>query len=97
MSYDQNNAGIHMVPKHENWNTDVNEKPDKYRMLNGESLVSKRAVYLSKGYIVSDEYRDGIPFVTKWCKMDPNKAEYLPGYLPICQCYDGPSLVHIYS
>ena len=47
--------------------------------------------------IVSDEYRDGITFVTKWCKMDPNKAEYLPGYLPICQCYDGPSLVHIYS
>lgn len=46
---------------------------------------------------VSDEYRGGIPFVTKWCKMDPNKAEYLPGYLPICQCYDGPSLVHIYS
>ena len=43
------------------------------------------------------EYRGGIPFVTKWCKMDPNKAEYLPGYLPICQCYDGPSLVHIYS
>ena len=51
MSYDQNNAGIHMVPKHENWNTDVNEKLDKYRMLNGESLVRKRAVYLSKGYI----------------------------------------------
>ena len=51
MSYDQNNAGIHMVQKHENWNTGVNEKSNKYRMLNGESLVSKRAVYLSKGYI----------------------------------------------